>query len=99
MVGAFLLAPTALLTAAFLLTGPWGAAIAAVTGVAVWRIPARLRPVLPFAAMLAATVVLATGPWHSGTAYAGYSGWAQGLAAIAVSAVCWVSVGAPRTRR
>ncbi|MBM7365584.1 DUF3367 domain-containing protein [Gordonia hydrophobica] len=77
---------TAALLAAFLLTGPWGAAIAAVTGAVVWRLPERRRPVLTFGAMLAATAVLAAGPWHSGVAYTGDSAWGQALALIAVTA-------------
>ncbi|EGD53257.1 alpha-(1-_3)-arabinofuranosyltransferase [Gordonia neofelifaecis] len=74
------------LTASFLLTGWPGALIAAAAGVVAWRLPARLRPVFSFGAMLAATVVLASGPWHSGTPYTGYSGWGQAFALIAVSA-------------
>ena len=80
-------ASIALLGVSYLLTGPWGALVAAATGLAVWRLPARLRPVLAFGAMLAATAVLATGPWHSGTAYAGYGIWAQAFALIAVAGV------------
>lgn len=95
--GAVAAASAAALAAAFLLTGWPGALIAAATGAVTWRLPARLRPALTFTAMLAATVVLAAGPWHSGTAYTGYSGWAQAFALIAVSAAVAAALfGRPR---
>ncbi|WP_432211724.1 alpha-(1-_3)-arabinofuranosyltransferase domain-containing protein [Gordonia aichiensis] len=74
------------LTAAFLLAGWPGTLLAAATGVVVWRCSPRIRPGLTFGAMLAATVVLAAGPWHSGAPYLGYSGWAQAFALVAVAA-------------
>lgn len=73
------------LGSAYLLTGGWGVAVAAVTGLVAGCLPSRLRPVLAFAAMLAATAVLAAGPWHGGTAYTGYGIWAQGFALVAVT--------------
>ncbi len=89
------------LSAAFLLTGPWGAAIAGATGLLVHRLPPPARVWTAFSAMLGATLVLASGPWHSGTAYAGYSAWGQSFALIAVAAAVASAFGGrdPRDSR
>ncbi|MGB3707057.1 alpha-(1-_3)-arabinofuranosyltransferase domain-containing protein [Gordonia sp. (in: high G+C Gram-positive bacteria)] len=82
----------AFLAAASLLTGWPGLLIAGIAGVVAWRIPPRARPPLVFASLLTAAVVLATGPWHSGAPYAGYSGWAQAFALVAVAVAVWSGI-------
>jgi arabinofuranan 3-O-arabinosyltransferase len=73
------------LIAAYLLTGPWGAAAAVVAGLVAAAVTPTVRVVVTFSAMLIATVALGTGPWNSGTAYAGYDALPQLAAVVAVS--------------
>ncbi|MCF8609351.1 DUF3367 domain-containing protein [Gordonia sp. HY285] len=92
------LAALALVTA-YLLTGVWGLLAAAVTGVVVAYASATTRVTLVFAAMSLATVALATGPWHSGTAYAGYGVLPQLAALVSVSAALFSAVFERRLSR
>ncbi|WP_353108077.1 alpha-(1-_3)-arabinofuranosyltransferase family protein [Gordonia sp. (in: high G+C Gram-positive bacteria)] len=73
------------LIAAYLLTGPWGAAAAVVAGLIAAAVTPPVRVVMTFSAMLIATVALATGPWNSGAVYAGYDALPQLAAIVAVS--------------
>ncbi len=86
----------AALGAAWLLTGPWGALAALITGLVVTRLTPAARVVTTFTAMSIATVALATGPWHSGSAYAGYGVVPQLAAVSAVSAAAASALVASR---
>ncbi|WP_132992463.1 DUF3367 domain-containing protein [Gordonia zhaorongruii] len=85
------------LVAAWLLAGWWGAAAAVLVGSVVARSSPTTRVVLSFGAMTTATVALATGPWHSGTEYAGYDVLPQLAALIAVSATVASTLFGPRS--
>ncbi|GEE01562.1 hypothetical protein nbrc107696_20080 [Gordonia spumicola] len=68
------------------LTGPWGALAAVVTGIVVATARPAVRVWTTFGAMSVATVALASGPWNSGADYAGYGVIPQLAAVVAVSA-------------
>jgi len=73
------------LAASWLLAGWWGLAISVVVGAAVAALSPRARVVLPFVAMLVATVGLAAAPWHAESGYNGFAWWVQLPAFVAVA--------------
>ncbi|WP_420041726.1 DUF3367 domain-containing protein [Gordonia sp. MP11Mi] len=87
------------LATAYLLTGVWGLLAAAVTGIVVAYASATTRVTLVFSAMSIATVALATGPWQSGAAYAGYEVLPQLAALVSVSAAVFSAVFERRLSR
>lgn len=80
------------LGASWLLAGWWGVGIAIGGAVVTGWVGARIGVVVTCVAMLAATVGLATGPWHSATGYVGDEWWVQVPALIAVSTLVSSSV-------
>lgn len=80
------------LAAAWLLAGWWGLALAVLTGVITLSLRAQAVVTLVFAAMVAATLGLASGPWHASTGYTGFDWWVQLPALIAVSSTVWSAV-------
>ncbi|GAA3704306.1 alpha-(1-_3)-arabinofuranosyltransferase family protein [Gordonia hankookensis] len=77
------------LGASWLLTGWWGLAVSVLLGGAyLWMRP-RIGVAAVFAAMLLATLGLASGPWHAAGGYHGFDWWVQLPALIAVSLTVW----------
>ncbi|MFT3660876.1 MAG: DUF3367 domain-containing protein [Gordonia sp. (in: high G+C Gram-positive bacteria)] len=82
--------------AAWLLCGGWGPVLGAAAWVLVHRLGPAARVTAVFAAMTTATVLLATGPWHSGTAYTGYDASTQAAALAALALLVAAAVVPPR---
>ena len=70
---------------AWLVAGWWGLLVAALAAAATSRMGRNARVVAVFTGMFAATVLLAAGPWHSGTAYTGYDVAPQLCALVSLS--------------
>nr|WP_051139485.1 alpha-(1->3)-arabinofuranosyltransferase [Gordonia hirsuta] len=88
------------LAAAWLLTGWWGLAAAICAGLLTTRLSRHLRVLSVLIAMIAATVLLAAGPWHSGLPYTGYDPGPQLAALLALAfLVAGTLVDLPKPRR
>nr|WP_237421832.1 DUF3367 domain-containing protein [Gordonia sp. SID5947] len=83
----------------WLLTGWWGLATSVLLGgISLWLRP-RTGVATVFAAMLLATLGLASGPWHASDGYHGFDWWVQLPALIAVSLTVWlVTLDGPSVR-
>ena len=80
------------LGAAWLLAGWAGLMVAVLTGVITLSLRPPVTVTLVFAAMVAATLGLASGPWHASTGYTGFDWWVQLPALIAVSSTVFSAV-------
>lgn len=90
-------AAIAVLGTVWLLTGWWGLGIGCATAILTYRRGPSARVVAVFATMLAATVALASGPWHSPTGYHGDDWWTQLPALVAVTILVWSALFSVRT--
>ncbi|MFZ2239681.1 MAG: hypothetical protein WAV90_09095, partial [Gordonia amarae] len=90
------LAVLPVLGAVWLLTGWWGVGIGCTTALLTHRLRPSARVVAVFAAMLAAALALASGPWHSPTGYHGDDWWTQLPALVAITILVWSTVFTPR---
>ena len=80
------------LGAAWLLAGWAGLMVAVLTGVITLSLRPPVTVTLVFAAMVAATLGLASGPWHASTGYTGFDWWVQLPTLIAVSSTVFSAV-------
>ena len=93
------LAVLPVLGAVWLLTGWWGVGIGCTTALLTYRMRPSARVVAVFAAMLAAALALASGPWHSPTGYHGDEWWTQFPALVAITILVWSTVFTPARNR